>query len=106
MSNVNEISKVPLIGKVILPQAEYESFLNLEGEFDVVCYQVVTKIKGCSSYPISPLFATKEQALACLSEVRKTDPLVRISKQVYFYTSKDDDGRIELLNSVLKAGGN
>ena len=109
--NLQSIEAVPVVGTMILPQAEYEALRDLEGEFDVVAYQVVYDVEKLSYIPVTQLLATREQAQALLSMVQEQavdKPQVknlRISKQTFFYTSLNDAGRQEILAKIVQAGG-
>ncbi|NOR71251.1 MAG: hypothetical protein GQ532_16395 [Methylomarinum sp.] len=104
LANTTDSVVVPVIGKIALPQAEYEAMCDYQGEFDVVCFQVITKTDQVSNYPLSPLLETIEQARKCLIEIQETVPIARISRQTFFYSSEDDGERKELLNSLVIAG--
>jgi len=109
---INSNTPLPVGGDVmILPQDEYEAFLELENEFDVVCFQVVYDSGKFSHRPATPLLETKEQAQELLPMAKKQaadKPHVqnlRITKQTFFYLSPDDAGRQEMLAKIVKAGG-
>ena len=109
IANTNTV--IPAGGAMILPQDEYEAFLALENEFDVVCFQVVYDSGRVLYIPATPHLETKEQAQELLPMVQEQaidKPHVknlRITKQTFFYTSPDDAGRQEMLAKIVKAGG-
>jgi len=103
LTNQTESMVVPLKGSIVLPQAEYDALFDLEGEFDVVCYQVNYNSKLLMNHPLSPLLETRKQASEFLEEIKKTIPLAKMGKHVFYYSSVDADGREELLNKIVKA---
>lgn len=90
---------VPITGTIIMPQDEYEAFINHAGEFDVICYEV----KTANNKPLSQLLETKEQAVKLREELKTDHPGAKISKLVWYYSSANERGRLEMINSIVKA---
>jgi len=89
---------------LILPQSEYEALINYQGEFDVVCYQVVYESARVLNNKLSPLLETEKQAREILEQVKEKYPNARVSQQTYFHSTEDDDAREYILSKIVKAG--
>jgi len=92
---------LPLKGEITLPQAEYDALANYQGQFDIVCYQVIYKSERVLNESLSPLYATEQQAIERKAQVIEAYPTARISKQVFFHSSEDDEGREHTLNQIV-----
>jgi len=90
---------IPIAGTIILPQDEYEAFINHIGEFDVICYEVKAK----DNKILSPLLETKEQAVKLRGELKKDHPGAKIGKLVWYYSSINERGRLEMIDSIVKS---
>jgi|GEM_PF-2425694 len=93
---------IPIAGTIILPQDEYEAFINHIGEFDVICYEV----KARDNKILSPLLETKEQAIKLREELKADHPDAKISKLVWYYSSANERDRLEMMDSIVKADSN
>ena len=90
---------IPMIGTIVMPQDEYQSFIEHVGEFDVICYEVKAK----NNKPLSPLLETKEQAIKICEELKTDHPGAKISKLIWYYSSANERDRLEMMDSIVKA---
>jgi len=86
---------------ITLPQSEYDALANYQGQFDVVCYQVIYKSERVLNESLSPLYATEQQAVERKAQVIKAYPTAKISKQVFFHSSENEDGRAYILKQIV-----
>jgi len=90
---------VPIVGTIIMPQDEYEAFINHAGEFDVTCFEV----KAQDNKPLSQLLETKEQAVKLCDDLKTDHPGAKISKLIWYYSSANERDRLEMMDSIVKA---
>jgi len=86
---------------ITLPQAEYDALANYQGEFDVACYQVIYKSERVLNAALSPLYATEQQAVERKAQVIKDFPTAKISRQVFFHSSENEEGRAHILKQIV-----
>lgn len=76
---------------------------NVSDNYDLTYFLVVSRNKIASNFPISGLFETEEQARAILSKVKKAYPAALVIGRMDFFSSENEEGRKELINSIVKA---
>jgi len=86
---------------ITLPQSEYDALVNYQGQFDVACYQVIYKSERVLNEALSPLYATEQQAVERKEQVIKAYPTAKISKQVFFHSSENEEGRAHILKQIV-----
>jgi len=92
---------LPINNGITLPQAEYEELASYQGQFDVVCYQVIYKSERVLNESLSPLYATEQQAIDRKALLIESYPTARISKQVFFHSSENEEGREHILKQIV-----
>ena len=92
---------LPIKGGITLPQAEYDALANYQDQFDVVYYQVIYKSERFLNAPLSPFYATEQQAIEHKALLSENYPTARISKKVCFYSSENDEDREDILSQIV-----
>jgi len=92
---------LPINNGITLPQAEYEGLASYQGQFDVVCYQVIYKSERVLNESLSPLYATEQQAIDRKALLIENYPTAKISRQVYFHSSENEEGRAHILKQIV-----